>query len=53
MKIKIFINDRELDLSEVDMTNSPEEIMDDVVDALGMEVDPEFNGLYRTIRQPH
>ena len=53
MTIRITINGEVLDLEEVDFTAAPDEIMDQLVDALGVEIDPDFNGRYTAIRQEY
>ena len=53
MKITITINGNELDLTEVDLNAAPAEIMDALVDALGPEIDPDFNGCYTALRQEY
>ena len=53
MKVTITINGEKLDLTEVDFTATPDEIMEELVDLLGVEVDPEFNGRYMAVRQAH
>jgi len=53
MKITITINGNELDLTEVDLNAAPAEIMDALVDALGPEIDPDFNGCYTAFKQEY
>ena len=53
MTIRITINGEVLDLSDVDFDSTPDEIMDQLVDALGVEIDPDFNGRYTAIRQEY
>lgn len=53
MNVTITINGEVLDLTDIDFNTTPDEIMDQLVDKLGMEVDPEFNGLYSAVRQAH
>jgi hypothetical protein len=51
MTVTITVNGEVLDLSDVDFNSTPDDIMDQLVDKLGMEVDPDFNGCYQAIRQ--
>ena len=53
MRVTITINGNELDLTEVDLNAAPAEIMDALVDALGPEIDPDFNGCYTALRQEY
>ena len=50
MKVTITINGDVLDLSDVDLNATPDSIMDALVDVLGPEIDPDFNGYYQATR---
>ena len=53
MTVKITVNGEDLDLSDIDFNSEPDDIMEQLVDKLGMEVDPKFNGNYVAYKQAH